>query len=318
MQFLSSASAIASKVEEMIASQAPDSPVRIAVAFWGGGSESVLARTDKTFHVICNLKAGGSNPNTIGALMERSHVYVRQLDTLHAKVVVADSGAVVSSANFSTNGLGLGGASFQTWNEAGVHLPSSAACMPELSQWFVTLWSASREITEDDLAAAQATWALRTDHASQLPAVQEATTAEVAKELLSVRTVQFLGRAKPGQLHVRSAAALVALNGCQGEPMPHSAFSFLFSGETLRAFENHQEKFEVVGNSVRIRSAFVGYFVGANGTMDTCTDPKRRKSFSPELVPRVARWMLCKGNRPVELEGTEINGKFTPLASSET
>ena len=314
MQFLSSASAIASKVGEMIDAQMSGSAIRIAVAFWGSGAESVLASPDKAFQVICNLKTGGSNPWVVRALLMRQHVSMRQLDTLHAKVVVADGGAVVTSSNFSTNGLGLGGASVRTWSEAGVHLPPSASCMPEITQWFAALWSASREITDSDLVEAQAAWLTRTGEAPEFATTVEAEAASLSRELVAVRTVHLQGRAKPGQLHMRSAAAFVVLGGCGGELMPRSAFSFLFSGGTSRAFENHEGKFEFVGDSIRIKSEFIGYFVGPDGTMSLCTDAKRRKSFSPGLVPQVARWMCYQGNRPPELEGIEVEGKFSSLA----
>ena len=93
--------------------------------------------------------------------------------------------------------------------------------------------------------------------------------------------------------------------------MPRSAFAFLFSGGSLRAFENHSDKFEIAGDSVSVKPAFIGYFVGTDGTMEACTDSKRRKSFPHEVLPQVADWMLCRRGRPAYLEGTEVAGRFS-------
>jgi hypothetical protein len=59
------------------------------------------------------------NPAVIALLLDRDNTVVLQLAGLHAKVVVGSAGAVISSANISTNGLDAEGADTSGTIEAG-------------------------------------------------------------------------------------------------------------------------------------------------------------------------------------------------------
>ncbi len=77
------------------------------VAFVGDGAESYLPKP-KGLHLICWPKAGGTNPNAIRQLIKRN-VKVSFVDSLHMKVYWAEGrGAIITSANLSTNALGSG------------------------------------------------------------------------------------------------------------------------------------------------------------------------------------------------------------------
>jgi phosphatidylserine/phosphatidylglycerophosphate/cardiolipin synthase-like enzyme len=127
------------------------------VAFWGEGAQHLIDDA-KPHLIVLNLRSGGTNPDVVRAIHGMRGVTVRQLDTLHAKVVIADSGAIVSSANFSTNGLALDGHGILTWQEAGVYMPADAADFDALGDWFDKLWSRSSVILEADLVAAGRAW----------------------------------------------------------------------------------------------------------------------------------------------------------------
>lgn len=92
---------------------------RVAVtAFVGEGAEAYL-RKPKGLHIYCWPKAGGTNPNALRKLI-RLGALVHFSDALHMKVYwTEDRGAVVASANLSTNALGSGGL-----KEIGVRLKS--------------------------------------------------------------------------------------------------------------------------------------------------------------------------------------------------
>lgn len=317
--FLNSSEAIATQVSALIAGHSSTTPISIAVAFWGQGAEILLSSVKAHFRVICNLRTGGTNPHVIRRLKGMEYVDVMQLDTLHAKVMTADGGAVVSSANFSTNGLGLEGPGTSAWLEAGVFIFPLSPMFQGITDWFSQLWGQSQPIAESDLIEAEAAWAKRVvpKQLERETAAEEETEEQNESDAgaaqrpvgtdnrLEVQTVHFEGRIKPHQRDLRSAAAIIALNGQDGRPMPYSPFVFLFSGgKTRRAFENHQDKFEIQDQSLRLKHAFVGYFVGTDGTMESCTDSKRRKSASPDLLADTAAWMLGRGPRPAMLEGT--------------
>jgi len=81
---------------------------RVAIAgFVGDGAESYLPRP-KGIELVCWPKAGGTNPNSLRRLVKKG-VVVRFADNLHMKVYWAEGqGAVITSANLSTNALGAG------------------------------------------------------------------------------------------------------------------------------------------------------------------------------------------------------------------
>jgi hypothetical protein len=134
--------------------------VDVAVAFWGEGSDALLALPEnKAVRVVCNLLSGGTNPEPIAQLL-RQGVNVRQLDDLHAKVVLGTGGALVGSANFSTNGLQLEGPEAVGWSEAGL-MTTAGADLREIAQWFDAEWARARPIEVHDLKRALAAWKRR-------------------------------------------------------------------------------------------------------------------------------------------------------------
>ena len=81
---------------------------RVAIsAFVGEGAEAYLPKPEG-LHLICWPKAGGTNPNVVRKLIKRG-VRVSFGDSLHMKAYwTEDLGAIVTSANLSTNALGSG------------------------------------------------------------------------------------------------------------------------------------------------------------------------------------------------------------------
>ncbi len=113
---------------------------------------------------------------------------------------------------------------------------------------------------------------------------------------------------KPGgglPLFLRSASAIIALKGEGGDAMPLNAFIFLFSGDNGKAFNTHKDKFEIdyKNQVVKLKTEYLGYFVGENGTMETASDKKRRKVLT-DAAHSLADWMLNNGARPEEAKGT--------------
>jgi len=91
------------------------------VAFVGMSADAYLPRP-KGLELICWPQAPGTNPAVIDYLMKKKKVYVQFADRLHMKVYwTAKHGAVVTSANLSTNAYGRG-----ALHETGVLLPSNA------------------------------------------------------------------------------------------------------------------------------------------------------------------------------------------------
>jgi len=153
--FLGSSKDIQENIVRLVAGHDVDEPIAIAVAFWGTGAEALLP-ADRRFRLICNLSMGGTNPAVIETLLARPGIEVRHLPDLHAKVVLTASGAVVSSANFSANGLGL--PSGVGWQEAGMLIPADDPEFVKTHGWFEQLWRMAQPITETTLAEAAKQW----------------------------------------------------------------------------------------------------------------------------------------------------------------
>jgi hypothetical protein len=99
---------------------------RIAIsAFVGKDAEAYLPRPEG-IRLICWPKAGGTNPDALRKL-KKLGVDVQFADNVHMKVYWSQKGAVVTSANLSTNAFGLG-----NLREFGVRLPASTVMIDAL------------------------------------------------------------------------------------------------------------------------------------------------------------------------------------------
>ncbi|TQK06957.1 phospholipase D family protein [Herbaspirillum sp. SJZ107] len=163
--FLESGRAIAAQVQ-LLVDQEVVQPVRFAVAFWGAGADFKLRGACR---IICDLASGMCNPAVIASLLDRDNTVVLQLAGLHAKVVVGSAGAVISSANMSTNGLGAEGADASGTIEAGYFVTPSTSDHRRVAAWFEEQWAQATLISQDDLTAAAMRWA---DRNREMPALE--------------------------------------------------------------------------------------------------------------------------------------------------
>jgi hypothetical protein len=172
--FLNSGRAIAEQIQKLIDGEIAK-PVKLAVAFWGAGADYKL---QGACHVICDLESGACNPAVIRTLRKRDNCVVLKLSGLHAKVVISSSGAVVSSANMSTNGLGAEGADASATLEAGYFVSAKHLDYKSIVTWFDDVWDQATDITELDLAKAKEKWDFRNREMTILhPTVPELDTS---------------------------------------------------------------------------------------------------------------------------------------------
>jgi hypothetical protein len=132
----------------------------VAVAFWGRDSELLLRDRHGQTKVICNLKSGATNPETIELLLKMKNVEVKQHDHLHAKVVIVDGSALIGSANFSSNGLNLEASELKGWEEAGL-LTQDLTQISVIRDWFHSIWNESYKIKNSDIEEARLKWGKR-------------------------------------------------------------------------------------------------------------------------------------------------------------
>ncbi len=135
--------------------------LRIAVAFWGTGSELLFDDfAGKELQLICNLSLGGSNPAVIRKLMRINHAEIRQVDQLHAKILLSEQGVIVGSANMSANGLGFEGGEANSFYELGIYKTDSPL-LEEANNWFNSIWNEAKSIDDKDLELAEKAWLKR-------------------------------------------------------------------------------------------------------------------------------------------------------------
>ncbi len=185
--FLESGSAIADKIRHVV-DQEVSQPVKFAVAFWGAGANYQLRGACK---IICDLESGACNPSVIRSLLARDNCVVLQRTGLHAKVVIGSAGAVVSSANMSTNGLGAEGADASGSIEAGYFVAPSGQDYQRIVNWFDTQWSEARTISEADLIAAENRWAFRNRPMPALTVEKQEVATSYAVDPLSLLEEQI-------------------------------------------------------------------------------------------------------------------------------
>lgn len=166
--FLNSGREIARKIQFLIDEEVAE-PVRFAVAFWGAGADYNLRGACK---IICDLESGACNPKVIRNLLKRDNCVVLKAPDFHAKVVISSAGAVVSSANMSTNGLGAEGADASTTIEAGYFVPARCPEYKKIVTWFDDMWEKSIPITENDLENAQKKWDSRNRDTPTTPVIK--------------------------------------------------------------------------------------------------------------------------------------------------
>lgn len=125
---------------------------RLAIAYWGRGGAKLLGLDPETpgLRVICCLKGGKSDPDEIRRFGARA----RQNDRLHAKVIWTPEGAIVGSANASSNGLPTEEDDAAGLIEAGVYV-TEGATLRRIAGWFDRQHAAARRITPTDLAEAE-------------------------------------------------------------------------------------------------------------------------------------------------------------------
>lgn len=166
--FLESAAKIKEAIESLTASHLDSSAIKFAVAYWGQGAEDLL-RVDRRYVIVCNLSSGGTNPFVIRKIRDMKNVDLKQHDRLHAKVCIFSTGSLITSANFSTNGLWLEGEDTAGLEEAGWQTTADDDDYVRALMWFDRLRTCARPISDGDITRAEKTWDSRKSSVQQIP-----------------------------------------------------------------------------------------------------------------------------------------------------
>jgi hypothetical protein len=123
-----------------------------AIAYWGADSLKFPQLESKRpdVQLVCCLKGGKSDPDEIKKFGNRAC----QNENLHAKVIWSPEGAIVGSANASSNGRPEEEATADGLIEAGIFVEDPVV-LDAIKTWFDTLWETSPAIERVHLEAAR-------------------------------------------------------------------------------------------------------------------------------------------------------------------
>ncbi|MGK5083737.1 phospholipase D family protein [Bdellovibrionota bacterium FG-1] len=126
-----------------------------AVAYIGRSASKALPKHKVT--LLCNFDSMGTNPEEILTL-KKKHFRVRKIKNLHAKVYCSSRGAIVGSANLSTNGLELYEGVPAALIEAAVFISPDEPAYRKIRQWCKTKEKQSQSISSAELKKKIAWW----------------------------------------------------------------------------------------------------------------------------------------------------------------
>jgi len=172
---------IRASIAALLTTASQNSPIFVAVAFWGAGSDKLFP-DDGDFRLICNLHHPGTNPSTIRKIAARHQI--RYLQNLHAKAFVGIRTAIIGSANLSDAALEFTGASKHTWQEAVLQVEKPSEQYFQARTWLAHLWTEAHSVDEPSLASAEARWASESGTSrpvpgSSLPAATPLTEGQI-------------------------------------------------------------------------------------------------------------------------------------------
>jgi len=238
LHWLSESSDIRQAINNLIRSA---DHVDIAVAFWGSKSLERIgyeASNGNKLRIIGNLGSGGTNPHEFRRVWESvGPERVRQLNDLHAKVLVSDACLIVGSANISANGLGLEDVELSGWREACL-LTREPRMIDAAKRWFAAQWEASSSIETADFSAAESIWKNRQRGRPKVPYFESDSMGLLGVPIWSLRergiyiALTCLAMSKKGEEQLAAAKVMDPLvDAYEDWPnMPTNATLLAFDG----------------------------------------------------------------------------------------
>ncbi len=136
--------------------------IRCAVAFWGDGAADLLStcrpNSIQMARIVCDISMGNTSPTELKRLGAPDNRSLKFHDRLHSKVYISSAGAVVGSANASTNGIGFKDGKPAGLTEAGTLYSPDEPGWIKASAWFDELYNEAKPIDAEALARVWRNW----------------------------------------------------------------------------------------------------------------------------------------------------------------
>lgn len=127
------------------------------VSYIGKGTTDKISKNNKKkkVNIICNFHSNGTNPYEVEKLIGYlGPEKVKQMDKFHSKVYFSESGAVICSANLSTNGLELFNEPANQL-EAGIFVKNNELAYKEVLKWHKSLSGKLKKIEQQEIKKRQ-------------------------------------------------------------------------------------------------------------------------------------------------------------------
>lgn len=133
--------------------------VHCAIAFWSEqGVKAVFPEgAPSDAKIICDISMRSTSAEALRQLGAPNNKKLRHVLGLHAKVILSDRGVVVSSANTSSNALGID-EKLPVNTEAGVFHQQTSEVWTKAHDWIGTLFKSAHQIGDDELTFAKASF----------------------------------------------------------------------------------------------------------------------------------------------------------------
>lgn len=294
--FLPSNERIRTEIESLMAED-PVGPTRLAVAFWGAGAERILQGECR---IICDLLSGACNPKTIANIRARPSCLVFHLDKFHAKVVLNTAGAIVSSANMSSNGLGREGFDSYGTFEAGYRIAPASNSYNEAYTWFEQMWKLARPVTAQDLKRAQSIY-----DAKNRAGLPELSASDIVKpdDLTPIAADQLLKEEINPENRVRSVKEFILRiaddvlpglgRGAQGKIATFACHAILCRSGAKLAYSTSGSASGGTVSEDWIASRFYMNGKDTRTRVETVLDAMTRRTIVPVAIRHVAAEVLA-------------------------
>jgi hypothetical protein len=245
--------------------------VRCAVAYWGNGIDKAFPPLEgpPDARIICDVTRGGTSPKALVDLGATKNKRLRHVPDLHAKVYISDRGAVVGSANASSNGIGFDAAPGLL--EAGVLLDPTDNGFDEASAWFEVLWARSKKVGKEALALATKRYrpsGMPTNRLIRAGSLLDQIAADPDR-FSEISIVLTHNEAKPKQ-RARARSAMIAANPSEGEAimrMPDDGMFIGWDRRDLARWRRPFVEFWMPDDRLHCYGRMASYYHDATGTV---------------------------------------------------
>lgn len=135
-----------------------------------------------SLELICNARTSSTNPYTLQSLLKYKNIEIKSRNDIHAKAYIFDNNAIITSANATPNGLGVG-------TIEAASLVNSKNAIADINSWFYSLWNHSetedvRGFTKDEWKVLEASWNLKNSNNKNINLIDLINSESIPNDII--------------------------------------------------------------------------------------------------------------------------------------